>query len=47
VERLPTVNEDYSTNVPGLYVVGDVAGVPLLKFAADSGAHAVQRRESK
>ena len=42
VERLPIVKEDFSTNVPGLYVVGDVAGVPLLKFAADSGARAVR-----
>ncbi len=42
VERLPLVREDFSTNVPGLYVVGDVAGIPLLKFAADSGARAVR-----
>jgi NosR/NirI family nitrous oxide reductase transcriptional regulator len=42
VERLPQVNDDFSTNVPGLYVVGDLTGVPLLKFAADSGARAVQ-----
>ncbi len=42
VERLPLVKEDFSTNVPGLYVVGDVAGIPLLKFAADSGARAVR-----
>ncbi len=42
VERLPEVHEDFSTNVPGLYVVGDLAGVPLLKFAADSGVRAVR-----
>lgn len=42
VERLPAVNEDGSTNVPGLYVVGDLTGVPLLKFSADTGARAVQ-----
>jgi len=40
VERLPVVNEDGSTNVPGLWVVGDLTGVPLLKFAVDSGARA-------
>jgi thioredoxin reductase/ferredoxin len=42
VEKLPEVREDGSTNVPGLYVVGDLTGIPLLKFSADSGARAVQ-----
>jgi NosR/NirI family nitrous oxide reductase transcriptional regulator len=43
VEKLPKVNEDGSTNVPGLYVVGDLTGIPLLKFSSDTGAKAVQR----
>lgn len=43
VEKLPVVNEDGSTDVPGLYIIGDLTGVPLLKFAADTGARAVQR----
>ena len=42
VEKLPLVNEDGSTNVPGLYVVGDLTGIPLLKFSSDTGARAVQ-----
>ncbi len=42
VERLPEVRADGSTIVPGLYVVGDLTGIPLLKFSADSGARAVQ-----
>src|SRR5688500_7444890 len=42
VEKLPRVNEDGSTNVPGLYVVGDLTGVPLLKFASDTGARVVK-----
>ena len=42
VEKLPRVNEDFSTNVPGLYVVGDLTGVPLLKFSVDSGARAAR-----
>ncbi|MCH7721610.1 MAG: hypothetical protein IH988_11595 [Planctomycetes bacterium] len=42
VERLPRVRPDGSTNVPGVYVVGDLTGVPLLKFSADTGARAVQ-----
>ncbi len=42
VERLPQINEDGSTDVAGLYVVGDLAGVPLLKFSSDTGARAVK-----
>ncbi len=42
VEKLPQVNEDGSTAVPGLYVVGDITGIPLLKFSAHTGARAVQ-----
>src|SRR5687768_256561 len=43
VEKLPRVNPDGTTNVPGLYVVGDLTGIPLLKFSSDTGARAVQR----
>lgn len=42
VEKLPQVGSDYSTNIPGLYVVGDLTGIPLLKFSADSGAKAIR-----
>ena len=42
VEKLPEVKSDYSTNVPGLYIVGDLTGIPLLKFSSDSGARAVE-----
>jgi thioredoxin reductase/ferredoxin len=42
VERLPEVREDGTTAVPGLRVVGDLTGVPLLKLAADGGARAVR-----
>ncbi len=41
VEKLPEVQEDGSTNVPGVYVVGDLTGIPLLKFSSDTGAKAV------
>jgi NosR/NirI family transcriptional regulator, nitrous oxide reductase regulator len=42
VERLPRVKADGSSNIPGLYIVGDLTGIPLLKFASDSGAKAIQ-----
>lgn len=42
VEKLPDVREDGTTSVPGIRVVGDLTGVPLLKFAADGGARAAR-----
>jgi len=41
VEKLPDVRENGATNIPGVYVVGDLTGIPLLKFASDSGARAI------
>ncbi len=42
VERLPEVSDDGRTNVPGVLVVGDLTGIPLLKLSADSGARAIR-----
>ncbi len=42
VERLPNSREDGSTSIPGVRIVGDLTGIPLLKFASDSGARAVR-----
>ncbi len=42
VEKLPEVNPDGTTAVKGVRIVGDLTGVPLLKFSADTGAKAVQ-----
>lgn len=42
VEKLPMINSDGTTNIPGVYIVGDLTGVPLLKFSADSGARAIE-----
>ena len=41
-EKAPAVNDDGTCNVSGIRVVGDLTGVPLLKFSADTGARAVQ-----
>lgn len=42
VEPLPEITgPDGETALPGLRIAGDLAGVPLLKFAADTGARAV------
>ena len=42
VERLPEVGPDGATKLPGVRIVGDLSGIPLLKFSADTGARAVQ-----
>src|SRR5712692_5836077 len=41
VEKLPEAREDGSTAVPGVRIVGDLTGIPLLKFSSDTGARAV------
>ena len=43
VERFPEVRAGGATRVPGVYVSGDLTGIPLLKFALDSGARVVER----
>src|ERR1700737_4304328 len=43
VERLPDVREDGTTSLPGVRIVGDLTGIPLLKFSSDTGARAVRR----
>ena len=42
VERLPEAGEDGATRLAGVRIVGDLTGIPLLKFSADTGARAVQ-----
>ncbi len=42
VEALPEVGPDGETKMPGVRIVGDLSGIPLLKFSADTGARAVQ-----
>ncbi|HEY2924823.1 MAG TPA: NAD(P)-binding protein, partial [Candidatus Eisenbacteria bacterium] len=41
VEKLPEARQDGSTNLRGATISGDLTGIPLLKFALDSGARAV------
>jgi thioredoxin reductase/ferredoxin len=38
VEPLPRAGRDGATSVPGVSISGDLTGIPLLKFALDSGA---------
>lgn len=41
-EKLPLLNANGTTAVDGAYIVGDLTGIPLLKFSSDSGAKAVK-----
>ena len=42
VERLPVVGDNGTTNVPRVRIAGDLTGIPLLKFAAETGVQAVR-----
>ena len=42
VEKLPESGELGVTNIPGVRVVGDLTGIPLLKFSSKTGAEAVR-----
>src|SRR5436190_10840651 len=42
VEKLPVSDEDGLTRIPGVRIVGDLTGIPLLKFSSATGAGAVR-----
>ena len=41
VEKLPESGKGGLTNIPGVRIVGDLTGIPLLKFSSKTGAEAV------
>ncbi len=43
VEKLPVAGEHGMTNLPGVRIVGDLTGIPLLKFSSLTGAEAVRQ----
>jgi len=44
-EILPIVDGRYESSVKGLFVIGDVTGLPLVKVAANQGREVVERME--
>lgn len=42
VEKLPVVGEQGTTNVNGIRIVGDLSGIPLLKFSSETGVQAIR-----
>lgn len=48
VEIYPEISETYETNLPNVFIIGDLTGVPLLKLAAESGVNVWKHiRENK
>lgn len=43
IERYPQADEKGETSVKGIYVAGDLTGIPLLKLAAENGAQRVRQ----
>ncbi len=44
-EILPVINSRFESSVNGLYVVGDVTGLPLVKVAANQGREVIEGME--
>ena len=45
-EILPIIDSRYQSSVKGVYVIGDVTGIPLVKIAANHGAEVIEKMES-
>lgn len=41
VEKYPEIDEKGETSLKGVFIVGDLTGIPLLKLAAESGKRAI------
>ncbi len=41
--KVPNRDQSLMTNVPGIYLIGDVSGVPLIKNAINEGARVIDR----
>jgi thioredoxin reductase len=39
--KVPKRDQTYMTNVPGIYIIGDVSGVPLIKMAINEGTKVI------
>lgn len=46
-EILPIVDGNFESNVKGIYVIGDVTGLPLVKVAANHGAALLTKMEKQ
>lgn len=37
----PVIKDNYQSNVPGLYIIGDIAGAPVIKLAMEHGFNVI------
>ena len=44
-EILPIVDSRYESSIKGLFVIGDVTGLPLVKVAANQGREVIEKME--
>ena len=44
-EILPIINSRYESSVKGIYVIGDVTGMPLVKVAANQGREVIEKMD--
>ena len=42
VQRRPEVDSDRESNIPGLYIIGDLAGAPVIKLAMAQGFEVIE-----
>lgn len=42
-DRFPELKNKFETSVPGLYCIGDLTGIPLIKLAAESGYELIEK----
>lgn len=42
-DRFPELKNRFETSVPGLYSVGDLTGIPLIKLAVESGYELIEK----
>ncbi|MCG6166989.1 NAD(P)-binding domain-containing protein [Leptospira sanjuanensis] len=47
VEIYPEVSESFESSIPGISIIGDLTGIPLLKFAVESGTQVVRKISAK
>lgn len=40
--KLPEVNEKHESNIPGLYIIGEVGGTPLIKLGLNQGHELIE-----
>lgn len=47
VQRRPALTETRESNIPGLYVIGDLAGAPVIKLAMEQGYQIIEHIAAK